>query len=726
MFIDLTDEDIQPVQIQMENVPNVTFSEDLNLRLKDMFDEEEQSFAKVAGMTTSVRIDKNYVYFSNQWYFLAVSCKKYALSLYQYCDFFDSKIRKNDKAMACLEKRNYLSPDYTNLFDNSEDAVKMQKFIEGDPEFRKGKALLNEDSKTKTFKPRSCKDIFGSCVLKALQVPDASSGYLGNVIYYLAKRPELFNSIEYEIRKQIGLPIGSRKLPSSTKDCAKAIIDDIYSLDKFENLASTFLPTEKFVKIDTSILEEDTSSSRSLRYIFARPSSGMFEPLESDDSKPGVFTDNQYEIRIGENVELCRLSTEWKDVEVSSGKDGNNLRALIEIVNLQYKSYVKIISILGERYLIHIKQKFVKTDLPDAFQSSFATRYIKSLLAKPFTILTGNSGTGKTRIAQQFAEYLEIKDEMGQKNWEIVPVGADWTDNTKILGFFNPFGDGGKGKYQKTVILNLIERASTHRELPYFLILDEMNLSHVERYFSDFLSHMETEGNPFVLDGYEGQLYLPDNLFVVGTVNIDETTYMFSPKVLDRANVVEFKPDKESVIGLFDKEGASNKILPAVDGSSEAFLTLARKIRTDIKNQKICFDLLKNVFGQIYLDTEKCGFEFAYRTVKEVSRYILAAFEISDLDVHTFNLDNLVPSIDEQLLQKVLPKIHGNRKEVGNMLTELKSLCSDIEGTLTKNGVVLGEEEKEILAEHNQLPLSLNKITAMEGKLANVQFASFI
>ena len=107
-------------------------------------------------------------------------------------------------------------------------------------------------------------------------------------------------------------------------------------------------------------------------------------------------------------------------------------------------------------------------------------------------------------------------------------------------------------------------------------------------------------------------------------------------------------------------------------------------------------------------------------------RYISAAFEISDMDADTFNRDALISSIDEQLLQKVLPKIHGNRKEIGNMLTELKALCSDIEGTLSKNGIDLGEDEKKILANHNQLPLSLSKITAMEGKLANVQFASFI
>ena len=177
---------------------------------------------------------------------------------------------------------------------------------------------------------------------------------------------------------------------------------------------------------------------------------------------------------------------------------------------------------------------------------------ITSLLAKPFVILTGNSGTGKTRISKQFAEYLEVIDINGEKNWLIVPVGADWTDNARVLGFYNPLADNGVGKYEKTGIIKLIERANDNPEIPYFLLLDEMNLSHVERYFSDFLSHMETPDNPFEIDGYRnkddedestGKLPYPENLFVIGTVNIDETTYMFSPKVLDRANVIEFKPD---------------------------------------------------------------------------------------------------------------------------------------------------------------------------------------
>lgn len=346
-----------------------------------------------------------------------------------------------------------------------------------------------------------------------------------------------------------------------------------------------------------------------------------------------------------------------------------------------------------------LQREFKSEILPETFQTDFARRYITSLLAKPFVILTGNSGTGKTRISKQFAEYLEEVSEDGEKNWILAPVGADWTDNTKILGFYNPLANEGQGAYEKTEILKLIERANKteNRNKPFFIILDEMNLSHVERYFADFLSHMETPDLPFHLDGY-GELNYPANLFVVGTVNIDETTYMFSPKVLDRANVIEFKPEKKSVMNLFLRPAADTKVLPASDGSAEAFMKLAFEIREE--QSGLDDDALQDIvslFDKIYEITQKSGYEFAYRTVREIRQYISAAFA---LDKEHFDLKR---AEDEQLLQKVLPKIHGNKKELQQLLDNLENLCKE-----------------------RHLEQSGAKIEQMKGKLAQVQYASFI
>ncbi|MDO5815762.1 MAG: hypothetical protein Q4Q18_08985, partial [Methanobrevibacter sp.] len=130
-------------------------------------------------------------------------------------------------------------------------------------------------------------------------------------------------------------------------------------------------------------------------------------------------------------------------------------------------------------------------------------------------------------------ETLDIS--LNDSKYQIVPVGANWTDNTNIVGYYNVITED----YQSTPAYELIKQAEDDPNNPYFLILDEMNLSHVERYFADFLSAIES-GEEIPLYGNSDALTLPDNLFIVGTVNVDETTYMFSPKVLDRANTLEF------------------------------------------------------------------------------------------------------------------------------------------------------------------------------------------
>lgn len=481
---------------------------------------------------------------------------------------------------------------------------------------------------------------------------------------------------------------------SRSKDCARLIVDCIYELDGFDRIKSIMKENEKNIKILT-----DTMGGNYLRSMFAKSSSQTFNA--ENDGKVRVFTDKDYSFQIEGNDVVCRLSTEWVSTDLGkNGDSANYLLALISIVNERYAGFVKIYEESGKWYLETLPKSFLLERLPEMFKTPFAKRFITSLLAKPFVILTGNSGTGKTRISKQFAEYLETQSVDGEKNWVLVPVGADWTDNTKILGFYNPLADGGRGKYEKTEILKLIEQANANKDKPYFIILDEMNLSHVERYFADFLSHMETEDIPFVLDGYEGNVDYPSNVFVVGTVNIDETTYMFSPKVLDRANVIEFKPDEDSVLDLFLTSETSDEVFRASVGVAETFLSLAKDIRAGLCN--LDEETMKNVqsmFRQIYEITNKYGFEFAFRSVKEIRQYLSAAYELVDnKDEFNFNA-----AIDEQLVQKILPKIHGNKREIGQLLEELAAFC-----------------------DQNHLELSSKKIMQMKGKLATVQYASFI
>src|ERR1700736_2491372 len=175
--------------------------------------------------------------------------------------------------------------------------------------------------------------------------------------------------------------------------------------------------------------------------------------------------------------------------------------------------------------------------------------FLASVLTKPFVILTGLSGSGKKQIALKFGEWL------GQERLLMVPVRPDWTGPESLFGYpdilRNPDSQG-RHAWSVPPALAFMLKAARDPSRPYLLVLDEMNLAHVERYFADFLSAVESGQDVLpdlteVAGDWRGgalesdRLSIPKNLLVVGTVNVDETTYMFSPKVLDRANTLEFR-----------------------------------------------------------------------------------------------------------------------------------------------------------------------------------------
>lgn len=706
MFADLNDPALQPESIKAELIPEIIISERLRIKLDQMFSQEEKAYSKIWGATSVVQTDKSYVFFSNQWLYLAVMCKKYAQALYQYCDFFDNHMRSDTGVMNCVKSQDYSGSAYVNILTTEEDREFMKKFINGDPDFRPGKNLVNTGDKI-----RSCKDIFGSCVLGKMNVPNASSAYLGNLVYYLSKRPALYDELESEIVGQTAALDSVIILPSIVKDCAKAIVDYIYTIDKFTCIKERIKVMDQNIKIDTGYTEGLLPEGNWLRYMFARPTSGMYNSDLSDD-RPRVFKD-EYVIQIDGDEYKCKLTTEWVGTDITEGAQGNNyLQALVKLVGYYYSDVLEIKEKSGVYYLCVLKREFIRADLPAAFDSTFAERYITSLLTKPFVILTGNSGTGKTRIAKQFSQYMErIID--GKKNWLIVPVGADWTDNTKMLGFYNPLEE----KYVSTPTLDFILQACKNPEVPHFLILDEMNLSHVERYFSDFLSAMESDEEiPLYKLPNEKEIEekvdtvipesikLPGNLFVTGTVNIDETTYMFSPKVLDRSNVVEFKPEKDDVLAIMTGASDTSNIVAADFGIAEGFADLASTIRSgacDVDQDVL--EQVKKFLDDIYENLQESGFEFAYRTVKEIRQYFAAAYELQKEEF------NLTRTMDEQIVQKILPKIYGDRKQIGDLLEFLEKKCH----------IGVGESSEE-------MSLSLKKIDQMKKRLDKYQYASFM
>jgi 5-methylcytosine-specific restriction endonuclease McrBC GTP-binding regulatory subunit McrB len=341
-------------------------------------------------------------------------------------------------------------------------------------------------------------------------------------------------------------------------------------------------------------------------------------------------------------------------------------------------------------------------------------------------IFSGLSGSGKTKLTQTFAKWICENDEQ----YQIIPVGADWTNREPLLGYPNSLNTNNyvlPDNGSLDLILSAIENAK-EKELknckPYFLILDEMNLSHVERYFADFLSGMESKEPISLYTGNDRkddngrlipkEIKLPSNLFIVGTVNIDETTYMFSPKVLDRANTIEFRVDKDDLIRFFDSP--ANDTDCSIDGSgSKHSSELMAFVSSQIEHTN---DFQKQLL-EFFQTLQPIGSEFGYRTANEMNRLI------SFLEL--LGLEKSENALDVAIMQKLLPKLHGSRTKLNKVLPILASFCfksCNIEQAKTFLDEV--KREGKLISESEPLlTLSFGKIARMYRTAQENGFASY-
>jgi hypothetical protein len=222
---------------------------------------------------------------------------------------------------------------------------------------------------------------------------------------------------------------------------------------------------------------------------------------------------------------------------------------------------------------------------------------------------------------------------------------------------------------------------------PYFLVLDEMNLSHVERYFADFLSVMESGQSISLYDGSDRktgstpipkEVKWPSNLFIIGTVNIDETTYMFSPKVLDRANVIEFRvsPDEMSAYLQESKPLDMKKLFVGDDENNAGMGADLAQDFLRLSRVKISSDKAKLALGDFFPVLQKAGAEFGYRTASEINR-LVGILETLRTDANEEGNNSLSDDdfIDFAIMQKLLPKLHGSRTRLVPVLVSLCRLC---------------------------------------------------
>jgi 5-methylcytosine-specific restriction protein B len=326
------------------------------------------------------------------------------------------------------------------------------------------------------------------------------------------------------------------------------------------------------------------------------------------------------------------------------------------------------------------------------FDVQLIQRFVASLYTKPFVICSGLSGSGKTKLAQAFVQWICASE----KQYKIIPVGADWTNREPLLGYPNGL-DPKSYVTPDSGSLQLILEASKDIHKPYFMILDEMNLSHVERYFADFLSVMESgdsiklysgenrysnykdKSTPDEKDFIPHEIKWPKNLFIIGTVNIDETTYMFSPKVLDRANVIEFRISPADMTNFFKKRQNLNMDKFYLDENKtngglgknmgESFLAEAQN-KIIITSKSVTQEILTEFF----IELQKVGSEFGYRSATEIELLItkLSNADFTDKERNPLHENS---KIDIAIMQKLLPKLHGSRKKLVNPLETLAGFC---------------------------------------------------
>jgi MoxR-like ATPase len=323
------------------------------------------------------------------------------------------------------------------------------------------------------------------------------------------------------------------------------------------------------------------------------------------------------------------------------------------------------------------------------FDRDAVTRFSAALMAKPFVILTGLSGSGKTKLAQGFAEWLGCNSASGKCS--VVAVGPDWTSKDSALGYPNALDQSA---YARTQTLDLILRAVSRPDEPFFLVLDEMNLSHVERYFADILSAMESgeaihlHSGPEDRQGVPPALPLPKNLHIIGTVNVDETTYMFSPKVLDRAHVLEFRASRAQLATVIRESRRPNLSLLTGLGSEFAGRFVGdegREELPDVIQRKL--DAEVTLFFDVLAHE---GYEFGYRTAIEVAEFVRAHRQLSGANWR------FEDAIDSEVLQKLLPRVHGSQRQIEGVMRALAVSCFEArtwspDGSLSNQEALRGQ-----------------------------------
>jgi len=360
-----------------------------------------------------------------------------------------------------------------------------------------------------------------------------------------------------------------------------------------------------------------------------------------------------------------------------------------------------------------------KNDKDDAY-----SEILGAIKTKPFILLAGISGTGKSRLVRTLAyktcskEQLKI-DSNKPGNFELIPVRPNWHDSSELIGYISRINGE---KYIITPFLQFIAKAWKNLDVPFFLCLDEMNLAPVEQYFAEYLSIIETRQNSqngkIVTDyllsksSFENEkLYLnllinlglnnnnlfeegigiPNNLVVIGTVNMDETTHSFSRKVLDRA--MTFEMNKVDLNNGLDISKNDWKYPASHIPSNEVIgeFTSGAEVINKFNDSKKVIDYLVNINNVL----EGSPFKIAYRVRDEFLIYCYYA----SLSLSPNWLNN---ALDDMTSMKILSRIEGDEMKLASRKDQQNTILDDLK-------VVLNDGFKKSKSKLNEMSEKLKK-----------------
>lgn len=373
--------------------------------------------------------------------------------------------------------------------------------------------------------------------------------------------------------------------------------------------------------------------------------------------------------------------------------------------------------------------------------------FITAIKSKPFLLLAGISGTGKSRIVRELARACwdvgstDFKTQK-PKNFEMVQVKPNWHDSSELIGYVSRIGadkDGNGVVFVAGDFLRFVAKAWENPKIPYFLCLDEMNLAPVEQYFAEYLSVIESRkadenGNistdPILKSDEQWYFNLtaqlthkedirtqfntegvciPQNLIVVGTVNMDETTFSFSRKVLDRAmtiemNEVNLKGGLDTRHEMIGKLGKTELIGETVEGID---------VYSDFQNVcDIALDYLQGINDKL----EDTPFKIAYRTRNEALLYVVNNLPYDrDSKGNTLSQDFVIArALDEITNMKILSRIEGDETKVSaSFLDGLENTIKTGLVTVCPNLFEEGEGKKAYVS------VSLAKLMEMKKRLTS-------